>query len=109
MCSSPAGPRTSPYSYCTATSPHITMTGQVGVVAELDFGLDIAQRHGLVAQRCAVAPVGGDVVVVAPLVEPQLLADDLDHRKRTVVDVAARAQLVDRQRRVVPMRHRPDD
>src|SRR5262249_29187911 len=53
--------------------------------------------------------VGGDVVVVAPLVEAHLLADDLDHGGRTIVDVASRAQLVDGQGSVVPMRHRPDD
>src|SRR6516164_3194782 len=82
---------------------------EIEIVAELDLGLDVAQRNHLVAQRNPVAPVRSYVVVIAPFVDAHLLADDLDHRRGTIIDVGAGAQLVDGQRRIVPVRHRPDD
>ncbi len=41
--------------------------------------------------------------------DAHLLADDIDHGHRAVVDVAAKARLVDRERGLVGVRHRPDD
>ena len=46
------------------------------VEAELDLDLDVGERHLLVAQRHLVAQVVRDVVVVAPLVDAHLLADE---------------------------------
>src|SRR5262245_2387502 len=82
---------------------------QLDVEAKLDFGLDVAQRHHLVAQRHAIALVRRDIVVVAPLVDAHLLADDIDHRQWPLVDVEAGTEAVDRKRGLVAMRYRPDD
>ena len=79
------------------------------IEAEFHLRLDVGQRHHLVAQRHPEAAVGGDVVVVAPLVDAHLLADHLDRRQRAVVDVLAGEELVDRYRGLVAVGHRPDD
>src|SRR5436190_22792800 len=55
------------------------------------------------------ALVGGDVVVVTPFVDAHLLRRDLHLRKRTLGDVFAGQKLMDRQSRVMAMRHGPDD
>ena len=59
--------------------------------------------------RHLVALVGGDVVVVAPFVDAHLLRRDMHLGQRTLGDVLAGQQLVDRQRGVMAVRHRPDD
>ena len=82
---------------------------ELDVIAEFDLGADILQRDHLVAMRHLVALVAGDVVVIAPFVDAHLLRRDMHFGKRTLGDVLAGEQLVDRQRGVVAVRHRPDD
>src|SRR5262245_468755 len=79
------------------------------IEAHLDFDLDVLQRHLLVAPRHLVAGGERDVVVVAPLVDAHLLRYQVYGRRRTLRHVLAVAQLVDRDRRVVAVRDRPDD
>ena len=52
--------------------------GKLAVETQLDLHLHVLEGDGLVAQWHAVAPVIGDVVVVAPLVDAHLLADEAD-------------------------------
>ena len=82
---------------------------ELDVEAELDFRLDVFQRHGFVAQRHLVALIELDLVVVGPFVDAHLLAHQLDRRQRAVGDVLAIEHLVDRDGGLVAMRHRPDD
>ena len=82
---------------------------ELDVIAELDLGADVLQRDHLVAMRHLVALVAGDVVVVAPLVDAHLLRRDMHFGKRPLGDVFARDHLVDRQRGIMAVRHRPDD
>src|SRR5208282_1827332 len=63
----------------------------------------------LFAMRHPVALVERDLVVVAPFVDAHLLAGDGHLRRRPDVDVLAAAELVDRDRRLVAVCHRPDD
>ena len=56
-----------------------------------------------------VALVVGDVVVIAPFVDAHLLAGQIHQRRRAVLNVLAVAELVDRDRRVMAVGHRPDD
>ena len=63
----------------------------------------------LVAVRHLEAQVERDVVVVAPLVDAHLLRWQVHQRRRAFVQVLALAELVDRDRRLVAVRHRPDD
>src|SRR6266436_8346327 len=79
------------------------------VKAELNLGLDIPERHDLVAQRHAQALVGRNLVVVAPLVDAHLLAHHIDGGKRTDVDVLAAEHHVDRYGGLVAVGDRPDD
>src|SRR5437016_5444190 len=83
--------------------------GELVVVAKLDLGLDVVEGDRELAQRYPVAQIVRDVVVVAPLVDAHLLAGQGDARRRSLADVLAMAQLVDRDRRVVPVRDGPDD
>ncbi len=85
------------------------LEGELVVVAELDLGADVLQRDDVVARRHAVALIERDVVVVGPFVDAHLLADDFHGGQGTVVDVLAREELVDRDRGLVAVRHRPDD
>src|SRR5437667_1629965 len=80
-----------------------------GVETELDLDLDVLQRDRLVLPGNRVARVGGDRVVVAPLVDTHLLAREVHDRRRTLLEVLAVQELVDRDRGVVAVRHRPDD
>src|SRR3979490_2217305 len=66
---------------------------KLDVVAELDLGPDVAQRHHFVAQRHPIAFVRRDVVVVAPFVDTHLLADDLHHRHGGALRSAAEHML----------------
>ena len=68
---------------------HVAIEAAVGllqrqfeVIAELDLGLDVAQRHHLFAMRHPVTPVERDLVVVAPLVDAHLLAQHRHLRRR---------------------------
>src|SRR6516165_4035327 len=79
------------------------------VIAELDLDLDVLERDRGISQRNPVAQIVRDVVVVAPLVDAHLLADQRHARRRTVADILAMAQFVDRDRGIVPVRYRPDD
>src|SRR6267378_3292980 len=79
------------------------------VEAKLDLDLDVLQRDRLVLPGNLVALVGRDRVVVAPLVDAHLLAREVHHRRRTLLEVLAVEELVDRDRRVVAVRHGPDD
>ena len=54
------------------------LEGERIVVPELDLCADVPQRHHFISHWHAIAPVGRNVVVVAPLVDAHLLADDLD-------------------------------
>src|SRR2546426_1046211 len=71
--------------------------------------LDVLQGDLLVLPRNLVALVGRDRVVVAPLVDPHLLAREVHDRRRALPDVLAVEELVDRDRGVVAVRDRPDD
>src|SRR3989441_2423926 len=79
------------------------------VEAELDLDLDVLQSDLLVLPGHLVALVGRDRVVVAPLVDPHLLAREVHDRRRTLLEILAVEELVDRDRGVVAVRHRPDD
>src|SRR6185312_3047228 len=83
--------------------------GQLVVEAELDLDPDVLEDDLLVLERDAVAEIVRDVVVVAPLVDAHLLAGEVDGRRRPVADILAMAEAVDRDRRLMGMRHRPDD
>ena len=56
-----------------------------------------------------MAQLGRDVVVVAPLVDPHLLRDEGDPGGGALVHILAVQELVDRDRRGVALRDRPDD
>src|SRR5436309_122117 len=79
------------------------------IEAELDLDLDVLQRDRLVLPRSLVAVVGRDRVVVTPLVDTHLLAGEVHDGRRTLADVLAVQELVDRDRGVVPMGHGPDN
>src|SRR6516165_4785499 len=79
------------------------------VETDLDLDPDILQRYRGVPQRYLVAQVVRDVVVVAPLVDAHLLADERYPGRRSVVDILAVAQFVDRDRGVVAVGNGPDD
>src|SRR6266436_880491 len=85
------------------------LKGELRVEAKLNLGLDILERHDLVAQRHAEALVGRDLVVVAPLVDAHLLAHHIDGWKRTNVNVLAGEHHVDRYGGLVAVGDRPDD
>src|SRR5262249_49360891 len=82
---------------------------QIGIIAELDLRLDIAERDHLVAMRHPKALIERDLVVVAPFMDAHLLACHGDLRGRTHIDVLAAAQPVDGDRGFVTVRDRPDD
>jgi hypothetical protein len=63
------------------------------IEAQFDLRLDIGERHHLVPQRHPEAAVGGDVVVLAPLVDAHLLADHLDRRQRSIIDILPESSL----------------
>src|SRR5215475_1704370 len=73
------------------------------------LGLDVTERDLLVAQGYPLALVGRDLVIVAPLVNAHLLADDLNRRQRPYLDRLAAAHLVNRERGFVAMGNGPDD
>src|SRR5882724_6851386 len=79
------------------------------IIAELDFNPDVLERDRGIPERHLVPQVVRDVVVVAPLMDTHLLADQGHPRGRPVFDILAVAQFVDRNRRVVAVRDRPDD
>src|SRR6266545_1217742 len=79
------------------------------IETDLDLDLDVLQRDFLVLPGNLVAFVGRDLVVVAPLVDAHLLAREVHDRRRALPDVLAVEKLVDRDRGVVTVRHRPDD
>src|SRR3984893_17099517 len=79
------------------------------VIAELDLDPDVLQRDRRIPERHLVAQVVRDVVVVAPLVDAHLLADEGHAGRRPIVDILAVAQFVDRDRGIVAVRHGPDD
>src|SRR5260370_33039820 len=79
------------------------------VKAKLNLGLDILERHDLVAQRHAQAFVGRDLAIVAPLVDAHLLAHHVDGWKRTNVNVLAREHHVDRYGGLLTRGGRPDE
>ncbi len=79
------------------------------IVTELDLDPDVLERDHGIPERHLVAQVVRDVVVVAPLVDAHLLADQGHAGRRPVVDILAVAQFVDRDRGVVAVRHGPDD
>src|ERR1700730_15604721 len=83
--------------------------GELLVIAELDLDPDVLQRDRSVPQRHLIAQVVRYVVVVAPLVDAHLLADQGHAGRRPVFDILAVAQFVDRDRAIVPVRHGPDD
>src|ERR1700730_12877588 len=85
------------------------LEGELHVVTELDLGLDVLERHHLVAQRHAQPLVGRNLVVVAPLVDAHLLAHHVDGRERADVDVLAAEHHVDRHRSLVAVGDCPDD
>src|SRR2546427_375982 len=79
------------------------------VEAELDLDLDVLQSDLLVLPGHLVALVGRDRVVVAPLVDTHLLAREVHDRRRTLLEVLAVEELVDRDRGIVTVRDGPDD
>jgi hypothetical protein len=81
--------------------------GELAVEAELDLHLHVLEGDRLVAQRHAIALVVGDVVVVAPLVDAHLLADEADVGRWPARAGLAAAELVDGDRGVVPVAPRP--
>src|SRR5580700_6493096 len=82
---------------------------QFEVIAELDLGLDVAQRHHFLAMRHLIALIRRDLVVVRPFVDAHLLAGDGDLRRRADIDVLAAAEPIDRDGGLMAVRHRPDD
>src|SRR6266850_4795287 len=79
------------------------------VEAELDFHLHVLQRRLDIGPGHLVARVAGNLVVVAPLVDAHLLRQHGDAGCGALGDVFAVQQLLDGDRGVVPVRHRPDD
>src|SRR5260370_20390319 len=82
--------------------------GKLAIESQLYLHLHVVEGDGLVSLRYAVALVVGDVVVVAPLVDAHLLADEADVGRRPSAYVVATAEFVDGDRGIVPMRHSPD-
>src|SRR5262252_9078484 len=83
--------------------------GLLFVEAKFDFDLDVLQRHRCIAPGHFVAEIVRDVVVVAPLVNAHLLADERHAGWRPLVHILAVAQFVDRDCRVMAVGDRPDD
>src|SRR5271170_1165750 len=79
------------------------------VVTEFDLDPDVGERHRLVPERHPITHIVRNVVVIAPLVDAHLLADQSHAWRRPVADILAVAQFVDRNRGIVAMRDRPDD
>ena len=82
---------------------------QLRIESQLDLDTDALQRDLGVLERNAEAAVVRDRIVVAPLVDTHLLRDEARVRRRASRDVLAAALQVDRDRRLVPVRDRPDD
>src|SRR6267154_1320176 len=79
------------------------------IEAEFDFDLDVLQRDFLVFPGNLVALVRRNRVVVAPLVDPHLLAGEVHDRRRTRLDVLAVQEFVDGNGRIVPVSYGPDN
>ena len=79
------------------------------IEAQLDFGANVLQRDDLVFERHTVTLVAMDRVVVAPLVDAHLLREQIHVRRRPLRERLAVAVQIDRDRRIVPVRHGPDD
>src|SRR5271169_3414241 len=79
------------------------------VVTEFDLDPDVGERDRLVPERHPITHIIRNVVVIAPLVDAHLLADQSHAWRRPVADILAVAQFVDRNRGIVAVRDRPDD
>ena len=85
------------------------LEGELFIIAELDLLLDVFKRDAEIEMRHLEAQIILDVVVVAPFMDAHLLRNDRDIRRRPIAQVAAMAELVDRNRRLMRVRHCPDD
>ena len=85
------------------------LEGELVVVAEFHLDLEVAQRLRLVGVRHGHALQRRVVVLIGPLVDAHLLADQVDAGRRPLGELLAMAEVVDGDGRVVPVRDRPDD
>ncbi len=83
--------------------------GHEGIEAQFKFELDVLQGLFQRLDRHLLALFFGDLVVVTPLVNAHLLADEVGHRWRTILEAPATAEQVDGNRRLVTLRDGGDD
>src|SRR5215813_3631948 len=85
------------------------LEGQLIIEPEFDLDLEVAQRPHLVGMRHANPPLRGVIVLIGPLVNAHLLAEQAGAGRGALFERLAVAEQVDRHRRLVAVRHRPDD
>ena len=82
---------------------------EIGVEPQLNLDLDALQSDRYVLQWHFVAHFICDRVVVTPLVNAHFLADEIHHRRGPFGRIFTKAEFVDRDRRLVPVRDGPDN